>query len=447
MTASTRILLCRLGCIAFCLVPTTLIGGWTCWRATTGFAVAQRADWERALTERSGLIAEIGAVHYPSPALARLENVKLLHGETRQLVATAAAVEVAAHEGGWHIELWQPQVHSAGLGELARLCNDRLLREPHRSQASCQVVARELTILRGQSDQSLLDVRLHFAPQPAGAELTCAFRLPDASPSAAPVRLAIARNRQQTPPATRWQLDTAGQSLPCELFMEVLPELSRLGTACRFAGAASLATGARAWSGECAGRLASLDLDALVTEQFPHQLSGQASLDIQRAVIDNGQLTALQGMLRTAHGAISPSLLAAAQQELQLTAHRELPGDVSATIPFQQLAVRFRLDDRTLHLPGEADPTQSGVLIASASGPILSSPPEHKTAAVNLLRTLMPGSEFQVPATRQTSALVSLLPVPTVDPSAVRAAAHTPTRLAPAAAASPTPAIRQPMMR
>src|SRR5262245_3292060 len=115
MTTSTRILLCRLGCIAFCFVPTTFISGWTCWRASPHFAVAQRADWERELSQRSGLIVEIGGVSYPSPSLARLENVKLLDSESRQPIGTAAIVEIAALQGGWHVELWQPQMQAGGL--------------------------------------------------------------------------------------------------------------------------------------------------------------------------------------------------------------------------------------------------------------------------------------------------------------------------------------------
>lgn len=445
MTASTRILLCRLGCVLFCLVPTTFVGGWTCWRATSNFALAQRTDWEEALTERSGLIAEIYAVQYPSPGLARLEGVKLFHAETRQLVAAAAAVEITAHENSWHIELWQPQLHAAGLGELARLAGERLLRQPLRSQSSCQVVARELTIVRGQTAQSLLDFRLNYAPEAAGTELSCAFRLPEASPTAGPIRLLVSRNRQQTPPATQWQLDTAGQALPCDLLAEVLPEISRLGPTCRFAGAVNLTSSGREWSGQAAGRLAPLDLDALVTEQFPHFLSGQATLDIERATLDRGHLAGLQGTLRAAHGAVSPSLLVAAQQELGLTAHREPPSDSARAIPFQRLAVRFDVDGRTLQLVGDADPTQSGVLIASASGPLLSAAPQHQAPAISLLRALLPATELQVPAARQTSGLVNWLPIPDIDPAAVRAAAHTPIRLAPVAE-TPVP-IRQPMMR
>jgi hypothetical protein len=60
---------------------------------------------------------------------------------------------------------------------------------------------------------------------------------------------------------------------------------------------------------------------------------------------------------------------------------------------------------------------------------------------------LLPASEFQVPASRQTAPLVNWLPVPDLDPPAIKAAAHTPIRLAPAAESSPTPAVRQPMMR
>lgn len=444
MSASLRILLCRLGCIAFCLVPTTFVGAWSCWRKTTSFAVAQRSDWEQALASRLGLVVEIGAVSYPGLGLARLDDLKLLDPESRQLVASMAVVEVTAHDTGWRVELWQPQVQSATLSPLAQILGDRLLRAAPESLAECEIVCRELTIVRGQTAQSLLAVTARFSPQPAGPELTCEFRLPDAAATAGNIRLVASRNRQQTPPATRWHLDTAGQSLPCELLAELLPDASRLGQNCRFTGAASFIGSGRDWSGEAAGRLAPLDLDALITEQFPHYLSGHATLDVERLAIAGGQLTELRGTLRAQHGTLGPSLLASAQQHLLLTAASRFAERSAAPIPYQQLAFRFELNERSLVLTGDADPTQAGVLVASATGPILYAPTNHTTTAINLLRTLLPESQFQVPATRQTSALVRLFPVPDVAPANT---AHTPTRLAPQSAAQRQPAVREPMMR
>jgi hypothetical protein len=441
MPAATRILLCRLGCIAFCLLPTTFVGGWTCWRSTTSYAVAQRADWEQALSSRTGLVVEIGAVSYPSIGLARLDNLKLLDAESGELIASAAVAEVAADARGWHVELWQPRIDSSGLAEVARILNDRLLRAAPGSFAPCEVIARELTIVRGRGAQSVLQFAARLAPRPAGPEIACVFHLPEAI--AAPIRVSLARNRQLAPPATRWQLDTAGQALPCDLLAEVWPGAGRLG-ACRFTGAASLVSAGDEWSGEAAGRLSPLDLDALVTEQFPHQLSGLATLDIERLSIDRGRLAEMRGTLRASHGAVSPSLISAAQEHLQLTALAPSVDHRAALIPFQQLAIRFRLDDRALALAGLADPRQPGVLAASANGPILSASLDHSVASVNLLRLLVPDSQFQVPATRQTSALVKLFPIPDLTPTAT---AHTPARLAPLHSASPRPAVREPMTR
>jgi hypothetical protein len=442
MSAATRILLCRLGCIAFCLAPTTFVGGWTCWRRATNYAVAQREDWERALASRTGLVVEIGSVSYPAPSLARLDDLKFLDPESARPLAAAAACEVFASANGWRVELWQPTIQSEGCGELARVVNDRLLRTAPGSLAPLEVASRELTIVRGRQAQSLLDFAARYAPASAGPEIACEFRLPDAS--AAHIRLSCARNRQLVPPATLWQLDTAGQALPCDLLAEFLPGAARLGAACRFTGAASLVSAAGEWSGQAAGRLAPLDLDSLVTEQFPHQLSGLATLDLERLTIGRGRLTGLRGTLRASHGALSPSLVAAAEEQLQLTAGLRTADERTGLVPFQQLAIRFRLDDRTLALAGHADRAQPGVLAASARGPILSAPEGHSVASVSLLRLLLPDSQFQVPATRQTSALVQLLPVPDL---ITTARAHTPARLAPTPAATPHPAIREPMVR
>ncbi len=437
MHASTRILLCRLGCIAFCLLPTAIIGGWACWRSTGRFAVAQRADWERELTLRLGLVVEIGSVSYPAPAVARLDHVKLLDPQSRRCLGEAAAIDVAAQSGDWRVELWQPRVQAADLPQFASTLFDRLLSGPQEVRG-LRFTARELTIAGDGSSQSLLECRANCSATQSGPELTCECRLPDAGPAARPIVMIVKPDR--------WTLDTAGQDVPCELLVDFWPAASRLGKSCRFAGTVSLQRDAGQWSAAATGRLAPLDLDALVTEQFPHQLSGQATFEIQRLAVQQGRLAELRGTLRASHGTLSRSLLAAAQEHLQLSIDSRFAQAASgAAVPYQRLAFGFELNGRSLSVTGLADPTSSGVLVANSWGIIAEAPPGHAVAAVNLIRTLLPQSEFQVPATRQTAALVRLFPVP--DLALDKAATHTPTRLSASPAPSPQPAVRQPAMR
>src|SRR4030095_16428695 len=116
-----------------------------------------------------------------------------------------------------------------------------------------------------------------------------------------------------------WQLVTHGASLPCQLAVDFAPQLAHLGRDCQFSGLIQLQESPDRTRGQIAGTIANIDLDALVTEQFPHQLSGQATVRIDQALIDKGKLVELRGTVQAHHGAISPSLVAAAAEHLGLT--------------------------------------------------------------------------------------------------------------------------------
>jgi hypothetical protein len=450
MPNPTRLLFCRLGIVVFCLLPTATVGGWIVQRTSGQFAIAQKAEWERELSSRLGLTVEIEAVSYPSHALASLKNVRLADPETGDWIASASQIEVAATESGWRVQAWQPQIAAGRLADLARLLEGRLLREAPASAPSCVVTASELLLVEGNDGHSLLNVlaRLEYGPDGPSADVT--FHLPAPSNSAAPARLLVARNRQTSPPTTFWQLDTAGNALPLAMLSAALPATNRLGPHCRFDGRIAIEDSAAGLSGDCSGTLHDVDLDSLVTEHFPHQLSGQARVKVERVTLDRGKLVELRGTMQAHDGAISHSLLSAAQEHLGLVLVTDnssiQPGRATA---YRQLSLGFALNDRAISLTGSADPTQPGILLANAAGPILQAPPQHAAPAVNLLRALLPDNQYQVPATRQTDALVRLLPVPDLAPAqtASRPASHVPTRLAPAAPQAAAPAIRQPTLR
>lgn len=449
MQNPTRVLLCRLGVIAFCLLPTTVVGGWIVHRTSGRFSIAQKAEWERELTSRLGLIVEIESVAYPGPAHARLTGPRLLDPETRALVAAADAIDVHSTAAGWQIEAWQPRIEANQLPLLHAAVDERLLRSPGLEATTCELTSRDLTILGGEDTMTLVEVTARLESTPTGPALLATFRLPNSQPTSNPLTLTIHRDRQISPPQTRWQLDTAGHALPCGLLAAIAPNAARFGPHCRFAGSFVADETAAGLSCEAQGILSDADLDALVTEHFPHQLSGLARIQIDRASIETGRLTELCGFLQAQNGAVSHSLLAAAQEHLHLELADNNPSiQPGRPVAFRQLSIGFALRESRLTLTGNADPAQPGVLLANAAGPLLIAPPQHSAPAISLLRTLLPGSEHQVPATRQTDALVRLFPLPDIAPTRIaeREELHIPTRLVPSSSIS-TPPTRQPKMR
>jgi hypothetical protein len=446
MPSPTRLLVCRIGIVVFCLLPTATVGGWIAQRTSGQFAIAQRAEWERELTGRLGFKVEIGSVSYPSHSLATLEGVRLHDPETHALIAQAGLIEVAHAEDGWQVQAWQPRIAAGRLTYILRTIDERLLRTASAGESQIAISARELLVEDQHTGLSLVNVTAQFDSTPQGPAAELRFQPPSA---AAPISLIIARNRQGSAPITVWQLDTGTSALPVELLAAAAPQAGRLGSNCRFAGQIALEDSAGKLSGQWSGTLTEVDLDSLVTEHFPHQLSGLATVKIERATLNRGKLTEIRGTVQARDGAISHSLLTAAQEHLQLELASENPSiQPGRAVAYRQLSLGFAISERGLSLTGSADPTQPGVLLANAAGPLLTAPPQHAAPPTSLLRALLPDNEYQVPATRQTDALVSLLPVPDLAPAqtARRGDNHTPTRLAPATSGG-TRAIRQPVVR
>jgi hypothetical protein len=448
MSASRRVFFCRVSLVLVCFLPTVVVGGWILAGIASGFWLADKGEWERVLTERLGLVAQIDEVWYTRQGNAELVGVRLLDGESRAVVVEARRVEVAGKADGWHVSVEGLVIRGDRLDVLARVVGARIL-ESHRAPSTVSIAPGNVLVRGEEQEQSLerFGGEIRFSADTTKLEIC--WQLPGAEPSADLIRLVATRDRSAASVATRYRLDTGKQAVPCRLAEAVVPELAGLGRECQFRGAVEFWDTAGKFGGQLSGTLAQVDLDSLVTERFGHRLSGLTTVRIERGLMEDGKLIELRGTLRASDGTISRSLVLAAMEQLGLNAADEaIAGGVDEIVAFRQLAMEFQMNGAALRLRGAADANQEGACLMTASGPLLMSPPKHSVAAVALLRTLLPDREYQVPATRQTAALVRLLPVP--DASSVRAsdtAIHTPTRLMPAAMQPVQAAIRQPVLR
>ncbi|MGI8979240.1 MAG: hypothetical protein ACR2FY_08445 [Pirellulaceae bacterium] len=428
---------CRGAFLAFCAVPTLLVAIWIVLSAVLSDGIARKEDWERELSSRLGMSLRIGEVTYPQLGLAVLRQVELSDAETGESIARAATIEVTQTADGYGIEAVAPEVEAAQLGRLAQILHERLLCQGI-DICRCEFSASELTLNDKTASRTLVDLQAALEPVEAGPQLTASFHWPEAVDSEHTVQWTLARNLDLSPPATSISVSTGKARLPCQLAGLIWPPLERLGPEAEFSGQVSWLL-SRHGSAELRGTFSGVDLDALVSEQFPQVLSGKATVRIERASIEEGRLLSAEGTVdvRTG-GRVSRSLLVAAAQHLQL--QNEAGSSGSEALSYRRLACGFRMDGPRLQLSGSADAGSPGVLMVKATGAVLRAPPNHSASAANLARVLLPDSGVHVPLASQTSGLVQLLPVPAAIPAskALRTArgSHVPTRLSPGGAST-----------
>lgn len=429
---------CRGAFLTLCAVPTLLVAIWIVLGAVLGDGTARKEDWERELSSRLGMTIKIGEVTYPQLGLAVLRQVELSDAETGEPIAYAAAIEVTQTADGYLVEAVAPEIEAAQLGRLAHILHERLLCQGGGSTARCEISASELTLNDKTASRTLVDLQAALEPAETGPRLTASFQWPEFVDSEHTIQWTLARNLNLSPPATSISVSTGKARLPCQLAGLIWPPLERLGPDAEFSGQVSWLP-SKHGSAELLGTFSGVDLDALVSEQFPQVLSGKATVTIEKARIDAGRLVWAAGTVEVRTGGrISRSLLLAAAEHLKL--QNEAASSGSEVLPYRRLACGFRIDGAQMKLSGSADAGSPGVLIANNTAPLLKVAPNHSASAASLARVLLPDSRVQVPLASQTSALVQLLPAPAVNPAAkdlqTARGSHIPTRLSPGGAST-----------
>ncbi len=168
--------------------------------------------------------------------------------------------------------------------------------------------------------------------------------------------------------------------------------------------------------------MSGVDLDLLVSRQFQHKLSGLASVRIKRATLADGRVQTAAGSITAGPGVVSRSLVQAAETHLHIQAATAAITGPGNLIAYEKLCVGFELGPEGMSLRGEVPRTRGGMLVDKRRV-LVGEPPISYQPVVALVRTLVPQSEVQVPATRETVVLTGRLPVPSIVPEPGRRAA------------------------
>jgi len=413
----TRRLICRLAFLLLCLLPTVAVTGWIGIIRLPAYQSARRASWQRELSRQWGLVVSLDAVRHPRRGVTLLDSVRLQDPETGKLIASIRQIEIGDRGDGWVVLAAQPEVQSDQIYRLWEAFHERFLRSDSPSESSILLHAGELTIRRDDQTGSstLSDVRCRWTRAGDGPRISFEFR-DVALPTAEPVQLRVTRNRQLSPPATRWELDTRSTPLPCSLLADQVPVLRWLGDDGTYQGTVDVVCSPSGWHGELAGRFRNVDLERLVTERYEHKLSGTAEVLFRRARFQNGKLSDAAGDVICGGGVVSRSLLAQADRTLGLVADSRVRALEADTLwRYRELRFGFDITANGLRLVGHCQNVGEGVVMADQYGPLLRDRPQEIAQVVALVQTLAAPNGEQVPATAEAYQLLHVLPIPSKD--------------------------------
>ena len=411
MAEKRRIRLVRAGFLLFCLVPTIGITAWAVARAASGPAV-DKSLWEEELEWLLGLDVSIAEVARPEQGVTVLQGVEISDPETGPL-ARIGAIELARTEQGIVLIASQVEVQAEGLARVWELVHDRVLRSRRPTDLPIHFSASELTIQAIDSSGeaqagTLVDCDGWIAASETGPQLALTFRRAGSDGAAAEFHL-LRKNRQATPPATYWSLDTAGAPLPCLLVARQVPVLKNLGEGCQFSGKVWGQHQDGRWHGEFDGRLQNVDLHKLVTQRFPHLLSGAADIEVS-AVLHDGRLQSATGSIHSPGGTIGRSLVEASCQAFPLKC-LALETAQDKNWRYSELHFGFDVNVEGIKLAGGCDPLGE-VLLLDQNGPLIERTTADRVAVLSLAEVLSRADRSQSRVTREGQALLEVLPLP-----------------------------------
>jgi hypothetical protein len=410
---NTRIMLCRAAFVALCVVPTCGVLTWCVAVRGSGY----RAAHERAIHDALGWRVQIEDVGLPKPGLTLYQDLEISDVENSQLLIQAPFLEVQAGDNETVLALPFPATVNG-------LRLDAILRSAERLLRACEangrytLSAQNVTLHLNGGDRTLVNCTGMLERDGKRTRLSMSFGLADKQASAAShakIEMTIADANDAASPCSV-SFKTGGTPLPCILIGSYWPAALRLGTAATFDGRITATRSAGRWNTELAGKLHHVDLSRLM-ESFPHKLTGSAEIQIDHAEIVDGRIEQAAGKLVAGPGIVSRSLLHAAQQHLGFEPSRQTLLGRDNHLVFRELNLAFDIDQRGLALRGEFSRAPGAVLVDEKQVLVRQGAAE-RVPVVNLLRTLVPQSAVHVPATRETSPLAALLPVPALTPQA-----------------------------
>lgn len=404
---------CRILFVTLCVIPLLCVLAWCAARQSDSEIIAWQAQAGSVLQ----LATACEGLTHVRPNVTLLHEVSGEDYESKEPFFQTRLLEIDGQSNGLHVVAHQPTLHGSGMRHFADWLCRQMTQGEQQWTGDWQLTAKEVSFLP-QSATALTfnDLALKLSNARHAAEGALSVRLAGAN-SQEPITIRLVRQHESSSPRWSVHFDTALSSIPCSLLGPWLSITPGLGSAATFDGAGWAELRDDGWRSEFNGVISQASLDRLISDRFPHRLTGTATLRIRRAVIEQGKVVVLEGAVDARDGTISRSLLESARQQMKL-------GDGADPLPRQEeevayahLAFDFSIDASGIRLSGACqDGKDPRSMLISADGRDFWFAPRgtQPIPVANLLRALLLHQEMLIPAVRETPGLLRLFPLPEV---------------------------------
>ena len=411
MSESQQRLICRLAFVIVCLLPTMFVV-WTI------FSPGRTARWESRFQDGLGLNAKIESVTTPLPGIIELHQVSLSDFQAGHLL-DLADIKLADTPQGTRCIVSELTINAEELGLFLQRINSLL--EKKTECKKFRVRFDRINVVHENADtkrilsQKLEDCVLDCQETATEKKILLDFKLSAAT--ANDCQLAIIVDQTKDKSQVKWIFKTKGAAVPCWIVSGWIEQMALLGDDCTFSGEATGGYLAGKPFAQVKGTFVNLDLSRLVQQSFPHELTGLATIEVDKCLITEQGIVKANGKFSTQQeGLIGPTLLAAAKQYLSMRTPQDLPiGTVSyGMIEFEfetrsKTEIREDVETRVMEIAIRGD--KSGTLILDSYGiPMLSQSGLEYLPIGNLLQTLLPNGQQQALANPQCRQVLALFP-------------------------------------
>ncbi|MCA9239755.1 MAG: hypothetical protein KDA37_06135 [Planctomycetales bacterium] len=398
---STQRRLCRSVFVLACVLPTLVVQAWVVWRVQPGY---QRQQLE-AFVAPLGLAAEFDRRDTAQPGLAVFSNVRLADAETGALVAALDVLSTRRTPAGAEVHGGLLVVEPENLAPLAAALRGSLANV---QAGDAQIRFDRVQITgRGEWANVVVTSRSTGGRPELGRSLEVFQESPDG------VRVALHRNRQVSPPATRLVVDTRASQLAWNLVAPLAPLPSDLGQQSTWQG--KLEVGLESRTGKLAGQIQQASLDKLLPEQA--SLTTRQPAELSSLVVEwqAERFELFDVEVRCGQGAVATPFINMARSCLQCAPVGEFyallerleklgyyPPELSP-LEFDQMALRIRADRSGIQITGLPENRRDGLatwVLQRGGSPLLFEPRTDRTPIEALLHVVKtPGVEspYQCP--------------------------------------------------
>jgi hypothetical protein len=408
----TRRWVCRSAFLAVAVLPTAGVLGW----AAAEHRPGRVAQFERDLRQHLRLAVSLDDVSQPRPGHTLLSGVRIVDPESGDVVLTSPAIETVHRNGRLVVVASPVEVSVRSLDLLEDVVRRRMRDTADGGEPDVRWVASAVTLVGLDRRQTLTSVVGEIAHDQNEVRAGLQFRMVgDKTSELGRLQVRLSRPTKSGERQVTFELHTGGATVPFAPLAALWPALQHLGASAEFRGAVWAIEEAGGWRGEISGHLTDVDLTRLVSEQFPHKLSGIARVTIDKASFRDSRLVTATLRLESDGGQIEDSLVAAAETHLGMRV-RKFPPLADRFHGYTKLNFWAEVGEGEFTIRANDSDQHVTAVMTDTDGPLLFEPAGRQPMH-NLVRTLVPSRETLVPASVETENLLPRLPLSTTGSS------------------------------